>query len=285
MMAGRNHIFLTLSIALFLSPAVVVLVRQTWQSEAGSLSPLILCLGAWTLWHRYRDVRTAATKGSMGLWASGMAIVFPIYAFASAIGMATLLAFAAWAGFALTFYALVGAAVTRNCAFPLLFLGLVVPLPYALSVDLNTVLRTWISVQSVDVAALLGMDVASGHGEIAIGPYILAVENACAGVNSTISLVAVGLLFAHWVSEAGIARVLVVALLAIPIALAANVLRVVALIGLVGKFGSGILSSMVHPLSGVISFLIALTLLTGAMAFVTLVSSGKGSLPSFRAAT
>jgi exosortase/archaeosortase family protein len=48
---------------------------------------------------------------------------------------------------------------------------------------------------------------------------------------------------------------------AAPIAIAANVLRVIALVVLVAWRGSGILETFVHPLSGAMTFVLALPII------------------------
>lgn len=261
MARARETYLLLACLFLFLAPAIVSLAGQTWQSEAGSLAPLILCLGGWTLWQTMRMNADAARPGSLRIWAMLMIPALAAYLLASAINMVAAMALAAWLGFAASFYALFGSAMVRICLVPLIFLGLIVPLPYSLSVQMNTFLRSWISEQATVLAHALGLDVAQGEGFIAVDQYLLAVETACAGASSTMSLIAIGLLFAYWIGNARPARAIAIAVLAVPIALAANVLRVVVLLMLVSTFGAGILDTIVHPLSGVVSFCFAAAML------------------------
>lgn len=257
----RETFVLLACLLLFLAPAIVSLAGQTWQSEAGSLAPLILCLGGWTLWQTVRINADAARPGSLRIWTIVMVPALAAYLLACAINMVAAMALSAWLGFAASFYAIFGAAMIRICMVPLIFLGLIVPLPYSLSVQANTFLRSWISDQATVLAHAGGLDVAQGEGFIAVDQYLLAVETACAGASSTMSLVAIGLLFAYWIGNASPARAIAIAVLAVPIALAANVLRVVVLLLLVSTFGAGILDTIVHPLSGVVSFCFAAAML------------------------
>ena len=250
--------------AFFAAPTLIALSQQAWTSEAGSLAPLILVLGLWTLWHAVQRHRDKVSEGSLIIWLAVLAPAIVIMLFASLINMAPLMALATWAVLSATFYALLGWKIVKLCAVPLAFLGLVVPLPFTLSAPANAVLRESISGASVDMARAIGMSAAKGQGQIAIDQYVLAVENACAGASSTLSLVAIGLLFAYWISSAGLGRTLAIAVLAIPIALIANVLRVVGLLWLTSAFGSAILDTAIHPLSGVLSFMIAFILLVCA---------------------
>jgi len=270
MPAAYRPVFIWFCCALFVLPALLMLAAQSWQSEAGSLAPLILCLGGWTLWHVYSKNRKTARPGSLIVWAAAMVLVGIAYLFASTIEMAALAALAAWAGCTATFYLFQGPLMLRRCAFPLLFLALIVPAPYTISAGINNWLRNWLSVWAVDLGSALGLDVALDRGKIYVDQYVLAVENACAGMSSTASLVAIGLLFAFWIHGGGWTRALVIALLAVPIAILANVLRVVALMALVSAHGSRVLATGLHPLSGVISFVLALALLLAVFWFMNL---------------
>lgn len=224
------------------------------------MAPIVMLLGVWAISYALRTGEDF-TPGSLWIWGVLMVPILLLYAFASAIQMTALMAFAAWCGMAVTLYGWFGGAAIRRAAVPLLFTALCVPLPYALSVTLNAKLRTWTSERAVQLADAVGLDAAMGQGDVIIGPYVLAVENACAGTSTTLSLVAIGILFAYLVRKAGPITVIGVIALAIPIALAANVFRVVGLLALVSAFGTSVLETVLHPLSGVLSFLVAAGLL------------------------
>lgn len=243
------------------APALASLVEQTWRSEAGSLAPIILGLGAWTLFDRWKEARHLAEPAPLAFPIAVFAVLIPLYALAAAIDMVALLAFVAWAGCAAGFYVLNGARVTGACAFPLIFLGLVVPLPYSVSLPLTLYLRDAIAHHAASLARALGLDVALDRQTIFVGPYEVAVENACAGLSSTVSLVAIGLLYAYWMRDGGWRRMAAIVVLSGPIALAANVLRVVALLAMVQFAGAYVLELWWHPLAGTFSFAIALMLL------------------------
>ena len=261
----------TFGVLLFLAPAIIALAQESWTTEAGSLAPIVILLGAWTIFNTLRAGRAkeAYDPGSLLLWGVLIVPVILIYAFAQAIEMTALMALAAWTGTTLTIYGWFGGQAIRRCAVPLMFTALCVPLPYALSVQLNAELRTWTSEHAVNLADKIGLDAALGQGEVIIGPYVLAVENACAGTSTTLSLVAIGVLYAYWIRKAGMATVIGLIILAIPIALAANVIRVVGLLALVSIFGDTILDTVLHPLSGVLSFVVAAMLLGGSAALIS----------------
>lgn len=255
---------LAASFALFAAPAVVDLVRTSWRTEAGSLAPIVLALGGYTLWRDYRRSRQLSQSGRAAIWLPALILAALLLIFASAIAMTSLGAMALWLAGVAVIYALVGSQVVRRCAFPLLFLAMIVPLPYTLSMPMNAALRGFVAEQAVALASWLGIDAAIDAGVVIVGPYVLAIENACAGTNSTLTLVSLSVLYAYWLRTHSAARAWLAGLLAVPIALAANIGRVVALMAMVQWRGSAVLDTAIHPLAGLISFLLAAALLLGA---------------------
>lgn len=257
---GTNWL-LPAGMLVFCAPAGFALARQHWNSDTGSLTPLILLLGIWTL--------SRTIQGNIGLAKPGPALITVLaglftvallYLTASAIGIVLLMAVCAWAGCVLAIWSWLGAPLLMACRFPLVFLGLAVPLPYSISVIMAERLRIFMAENAVGMADALGLDIAIDRSNIFVGQYRLAVEAACAGTSSTISLVAFVLLFTYWYSRRDWRRTIVSVLLAIPIALSANVLRVLALIIAVNGFGAPVLNTILHPITGIISFSFALAL-------------------------
>ena len=134
-------------------------------------------------------------------------------------------------------------------------------MPYSLSLPLTLRLREAIADWATDLALFVGMDVALDRDTIIVGGYELAVDTACSGLNSTLSLAAIGLLYAYWSRDHGWWRMAIIGILSTPIALAANILRVIVLMGLVSSTGLNVLSSQLHPLAGIVSFIGAMLML------------------------
>ncbi|MFN4019886.1 MAG: exosortase/archaeosortase family protein [Erythrobacter sp.] len=254
---GGTGPWIVATFALFASPAAIDLIRTTWRTEAGSLAPIVVALGGYTLWRDLDAARGLSRPGSPAVWIFILIAATAILLFASAAAVPSLGAIAVWLGGVAALYALHGQEVLRRLIFPLVFLLMIVPLPYSLSIAANGHLRTFVAGNAVALARMSGIDAAVGHGIVAVGPYVLAIENACAGANSTLTLVSISVLYAYWVHQRSPLRAWFAGALAIPIAMAANIARVVALLALVEWQGSAILSTAVHPLSGFVSFLFA----------------------------
>lgn len=258
---GGAGLWIIAAFALFALPAAIDLMRTTWRTEAGSLAPVVMALGGYTLWRDLDQARDLSRPGAAPVWIIVLMAAAAILLLASAAAIPSLGAIAVWLGGVATLYALYGPAVVRRCVFPLGFLAMIVPLPYTLSMAANGHLRTFVADQAVALAHMIGIDAAIDPGIVAVGPYILAIENACAGANSTLTLMSISVLYAYWVHKRSALRAWFAGALAIPIAMAANIARVVALLALVEWQGSAILSTAIHPLSGFISFLFAVAML------------------------
>ncbi len=259
--ASSPRLFLGVALVLFALPAVMDLARTSWQTEAGSLAPIILTLGIFSLWQEMAKARQLATPGSLAIAMPALLMSCLLLFFASAIAMASLSAVAVWSGGVAVLYAAFGRLVLQRCAFPLAFLAMMIPLPYSLSISANAALRNLVADQAVSLATFAGIDAAIEHGTIIVGQYVLAIENACSGANSTLSLVSLSVLYAYWIRNKSVVRAWVAGALAIPIAISANIGRVVALMALVESRGSSVLSTALHPLAGLLSFMFAASIL------------------------
>lgn len=258
---NRPGMWIIAAFALFALPAAIDLMRTTWRTEAGTLAPIVMALGGYTLWRDLNQARGLSRPGAAAVWVIVLAAAAVGLVLASAASIPSLGAIAVWLGGVAALYAFHGPAVLRRCVFPLGFLLMIVPLPYSLSMAANGYLRTFVAEQAVALATIIGIDAAIDPGIVAVGPYILAIENACAGANSTLTLVSISVLYAYWVRQRSALRAWLAGVFAIPIAMAANIARVVALLALVEWQGSAILSTAIHPLSGFISFMFAVGLL------------------------
>ena len=240
---------------------LLALARTSWTTEAGALGPLLLATGLWMLAREIRRAAPVARPGDLRLALVLLAAAALVYVAALAITMVPILCLAAWVGPIAVLYGLAGWPKTRACWFPLLYLLLLVPLPYSFSMAATGALRGWLSVHAVSIASLLGLDVAVDGSAVFVDQYQLAVEAACAGLNSTISLLSVGLLYAYALRGAGIWRVGLIIVAAVPIAILANLLRILILLLAVHLGGSSVLETPIHPLSGFLSFALAFAVL------------------------
>jgi exosortase len=159
-------------------------------------------------------------------------------------------------GLALLF---LGVERTKAIAFPLLFLAFMLPIPLAFTEHLHLVLRKIAAVGTAFVLPLTGLPVFRDGYLLHLPNADLLVADACSGFSTLYASVAVACLVAY--TTPSWRRRLAVLVLAVPIALAANLVRVVLLSWLVYTQGIGVLETWQHSASGMLTFALALPLI------------------------
>jgi exosortase len=223
-----------------------------WQHAHGLLIPPVV---AYFAYQELRERRSLPPSSS----AWGFAIVIPALALrALDAGMHTELLSAASLVLLLPGLSLLtlGAARTRAILLPLVFLVFTLPIPLAVTEQVHWQLRQLATAAAASIAPMLGIRVFVEGTTIHIAGDALEVGDACSGFSTLYAAVAIACLTAYATPSSG--RRALVLLSAAPLAIGANVLRVILLVVLVVWQGSGILDTIVHPLSGVLTFALAL---------------------------
>ncbi len=149
-----------------------------------------------------------------------------------------------------------GAARTRAIGFPLAFLVFALPIPLALTEHIHLVLRHVVANSTAALVPLLGVPVFQEATTLHLAPGPVQVADACSGFSTLYAAVAVAFLTAY--STQSTTRRVLVLLMAAPLAIVANVLRVTFLVLMVVWSGPEILETWVHPASGLATFALAL---------------------------
>lgn len=124
---------------------------------------------------------------------------------------------------------LYGRAVTEKLFFPLLFLAFMIPLPIALINLASFPMKMLVAKTGAEVVSLMGIPVFREGFNITIPAGGLLVGNPCSGLRSLISFLALGAVLAY-ISDMSRPRKCFLFLLAVPIALLSNMVRVPLLI-------------------------------------------------------
>lgn len=154
---------------------------------------------------------------------------------------------------------LLGPARTRAILFPLGILLFALPIPLGITETIHWQLRQMVVAVTGSVIPLLGFPVFVEGTTLHMAGGALEVADACSGFSTLYAAVAVAFLTAY-TSPTNERRTLVL-LAAAPIAIAANMLRVILLVLLVVWKGQDILHTSLHPLSGMLTFALALPLI------------------------
>jgi exosortase B len=243
-------------------PTVWDLSRDVWRGDEQGHGPVILLVSLWLLWRKRHDILHAAyaprpwTGGALLAFALGLQVVGVSQSVLQFEVLAPIVA-----GAALLLLAR-GWGALRAAALPLLFLVFIVPLPGILVQTVTMPLKMAVSWVAQTLLHGVGYPVARSGVIIAIDQYQLLVADACAGLTSMFTLEALGLMYMH-MRRVAVSRGhdIALALLLIPIAFIANVLRVIVLILVTYYFGDAVGQGFAHGFAGVVLFTAAAVLL------------------------
>lgn len=228
---------------------------SVWQHAHGLL---ILPFVGYLVWQELRDKKHLPRDASP--W--GFAILVPVLGVHMLdAGMHTQLLSAislllALPGLALLF---LGAARTRALLFPLLFLFFTLPIPLVLTEPLHLFLRQIATAATANLVPWLGIPLYVDRFTLHIPNGSLLVADACSGFSTLYAALAIACLTAY-MCPGWRRRILVIAA-AVPIAIAANIFRVVLLVVLVDWYGIEVLGTSWHTTSGLLTFAIALPII------------------------
>jgi exosortase B len=239
-------------------PAFTELARTLWASDEQGHGPIILALSLTLLVLRRQTVADAATSPrpawgwpllglALLLFAVGGAQDIIMFQVGSQIPLlaALLLLFG-------------GAGALRAAWFPLFFLIFMVPLPEALVASITGPLKSAVSAVASELLHALGYPVGRSGVVLTVGQYQLLVADACAGLNSMFTLEALGLLYMNLMRYTSAARNLTLALLLVPVAFVANIVRVMILVLVTYHFGDAAGQGFVHDFAGIVLFVVSL---------------------------
>jgi exosortase len=165
-----------------------------------------------------------------------------------------------------------GTEIFRKVAFPIAFLFFMVPLPAIVFNAIAFPLQELAAHNAEWMLDLLGVPVLRDGNVIHLKDVSLGVTEACSGIRSLISLLALSVAWAYLtLPRIGLMVVLVIA--AVPVTIVANAGRVV-LTGLVSQhFSVAYAQGFFHSFSGWIIFLFAFVCLLGIYGFIQLCCS------------
>jgi EpsI family protein len=165
------------------------------------------------------------------------------------------------AGLVLFFW---GTTALRRFWFPLVLLTFMVPLPEVTIANLNFHLRNMAASAGVGLANAAGIMVErmgdKGNQVLLEGGKTLVIANVCNGLRTLISLLAFGAVYAYVCKLRGGWRLFVFAL-SVPVAMAANAVRVVGLILVADVWDVPTATGAFHDISGLLIYPLAYLLM------------------------
>ena len=168
--------------------------------------------------------------------------------------------------FGLTYY-LFGKDIIKTTWFAFFMLLFMIPIPYVVYYALTFPMQTLASKITVATLNAIGMSAVRQGNIIHITGHSLEVAEACSGIRSLVSLLALGAVYAYITQKRFFAQVLVF-LSTIPIAVIGNVVRVLATSVLVATVSESVTEEPMHSIMGMLVFVVALILLVFVGAIV-----------------
>ncbi|WP_240668252.1 exosortase B [Piscinibacter defluvii] len=260
---GLDRVALALVVAGLLALYVPLLwdwSAGAWSIETQGHELLVMAIAAWLVWRRREELLALPDRPALLATTLVFAAALGCYLLGRLLGVfrlellsiillpaALVLCFKGWAGL-------------RTIWFALFFLLFTVPLPFSLVLTITGPMKTAVSAVGVQLLQWVGYPVGRTGVIITIGQYQLLVNEACAGLQTMFVLEAMGLLYTNLMNHQSLLRNALLAVLVVPVAFLANVVRVVSLTLITYHFGDAAGQGFLHGFAGMVLFMVALVL-------------------------
>ncbi len=244
-----------IALVLVYLPALYDLV-QDWSNDPNySHGFLIPIVSAFLIWQKRKQLKTVLfKKDNTGL----ILLILGIILFVVANGAAeyfTLRFSFVLCLFGLTYY-MFGKQIIKEIWFPFFILLFMIPVPYVLYYAVTFPMQTLATKITVVILNTLGMSAIRQGNIIHITGHTLEVAEACSGIRSLISLLALGAIYAYTTQKKFIAQ-LILFLSTVPIAVIANVFRVLVTSVMVATVTDQVTEEPMHSIMGMLVFVFA----------------------------
>jgi exosortase B len=258
--AGREFplLIVLIGFAVMYGPVYVSAANGIWQTEGYGHGALVLAVVGWLFWRIHRPlIELPAAPAPVPGWAlfafglllyvAGRILDITIFEFGSQPFVV--------AGVLLL---IKGSSALRVAWFPLLYFVFMLPLPGVLVDAITGPLKQWISAIVVEMLYHVGYPISRSGVMLTIGQYQMLVADACSGLNSMFSLSALGTLFMYIMRRPSRIHNAMMLVSILPIAFAANIVRVIALVLITYHLGDEAGQGFLHGAAGIVLMLVAL---------------------------
>ena len=229
-----------------------------WQSEEQGHGAIILAVLLWLFWDMRHALAQLPVRPSASLGWPVFAFGLLLYLTGRMFGISILEFGSQPLVVAGALLLMRGKSALRLAWFPILYFVFMIPLPSVVVDAITGSLKQWISVIVEQLLYVAGYPIARTGVILSIGPYQLQVADACSGLHSMFSLAALGTLFMYIMGRKPKLHMAIMLLLILPIAFAANIVRVMALVVITFYLGDEAGQGFLHGAAGMVLMLIAL---------------------------
>ncbi|MDV6340805.1 exosortase B [Nitrosomonas sp. Is24] len=245
-------------------PTFYDLANGIWSKEEQAHGPIILMLSLWLMYRKWMEMinKSEGRSTSSFGW-----IVFFVALVLYIIGRSQQILVFEMGSFIWILAAVIlikrGYIALKVMWFPLFFLLFMIPLPGQVVSLLTMPMKMAVSFVAEHILFWADYPIARNGVILQIGQYQLLVADACAGLQTLLTLEALGLFYLNLVHHTSVLRNVTLAILIVPISFTANVIRVMVLTLITYHYGDAAGQGFLHGFAGMVLFISALILILG----------------------
>src|SRR5450830_116402 len=265
-----------LGMAVLFGPTLYSLMNGIWSTEEQAHGPIILALSIWLgfrLWPQVQALPEYTGRATGGWVLVVIALVLYVLGRSQAVTAFELL------GCIMLLVGVLlikrGPAAVRTLWFPFFFMLFMVPLPGPVVSAVTMPMKMAVSHVTEHLLYMFGLPIARSGVILQVGQYQLLVADACAGLQTLLTLEALGLFYLNVVRHTSMFRNVALAIFIIPISFTANVIRVITLTLVTYYFGEAAGQGFLHGFAGMVLFLSALILILGVDKLLRLIVKAR----------
>lgn len=258
-MASVGNILLVLGLAALIVPTLASLARWSWSSDIGAHGPIVLATGLWLVWRDREHFRERVPQ-PLFPGAYVLFVLLPLYVVFRVTGTLMGEAFTLYLILLTVGYLQFGRRVLLRLWFPCVYLLFIITPPAVIVAAATRPIKTALSLATVELLSGFGLAIGSSGSYIQVDGYQLQVAAACSGINSLVGITAITLFYVYLLYGTQVRYALVLSLLLVPIAIAANFLRIVVIVLVTHWFGQEV-AGVMHDTAALGMFVLALLML------------------------
>ena len=251
-----------LGLAILFVPTFYDLFTGPWIGEEQGHGPIIFGLALWLIYRKWPDVLEATTppRTSWTGWPI-LAVGLVVHLLGRSQHILMLEILSIILVMAAVLLVKRGGRALLVLWFPFFFMLFMVPLPSEFVAAVTMPMKMAVSWATEHLLFAFGYPISRSGVILQIGQYQLLVADACAGLQTLLTLEALGLFYLNLMRHPSAFRNIGLALFIVPISFSANVIRVVVLTLITYYFGDAAGQGFLHGFAGMVLFVTALVLI------------------------